>query len=63
MKKIRDKYMGMCKCGHPQQQHGDTPFEVGHGRCKKCNCCRFTWTRFLQEIPAPIKNKVQEVKK
>lgn len=57
MKKTRDKSMGMCRCGHPQQEHEDTHFEVGHGRCKNCSCFRFTWTKFLQEeIPAPIYN-------
>ena len=57
MKKIKDKQMGMCSCGHPQQEHEDTLFEVGHGSCKNCNCFRFTWTRFLQEeISASIYN-------
>lgn len=57
MEKIRDKHVGICRCGHPQQEHEDTHFEVGHGSCKNCNCRRFTWKRGLQEeIPAPICN-------
>ncbi len=57
MKKIRDKQMGMCSCGHPQQEHEDTLFEADHGECTKCNCHRFTWKGWLQEeIPAPINN-------
>lgn len=56
MKKIKDECMGMCKCGHPQQEHEDTPFEVGHGRCKKCNCRRFTWVGHQEEIPDPVYN-------
>lgn len=58
MKKIKDKNMGICKCGHAQTEHDDTPFEVGHGSCKNCDCYRFTWTGWMEgKIPAAIQNK------
>ena len=36
----------LCSCGHRKSEHYDT-IAVGHGPCKKCNCIKFTWVKFI----------------
>lgn len=52
MKLQKDKIMGVCKCGHKQQEHNTTEYQVGHGSCKKCDCSRFTWVAEAGDSPA-----------
>lgn len=46
---------GLCECGHKQSEHMPYPskfkeatiLEEGHGKCKKCKCVQFTWTKHI----------------
>lgn len=49
--------VGVCYCGHSQREHGDTLGGIakGHGECLAldCDCRKFTWERFEEQLPEP----------
>jgi len=56
----------ICKCGHLgdgiQSDHEDL-INVGHGKCKVCDCKMFIWRGFtlsFSEVMDKIKGKVDE---
>jgi hypothetical protein len=47
------KPMSVCRCGHtgdgPNSQHEKGPLAEGHGKCKECDCKKFSWASFINE--------------
>jgi len=54
-----------CSCGHTGDgggsQHEDT-VQAGHGKCRMCNCQKFTWVEFLPGAVEEIKKNKPGVK-
>jgi hypothetical protein len=54
----------LCRCGHTgdaeNTEHQDT-FQPGHGRCKICECIKFTWTGKEPALrPKPTSGQVKD---
>jgi hypothetical protein len=52
----------ICKCSHLgdgiQSDHEDLINNMGHGRCKVCDCKMFIWSRFTPSF-SEVMNKTE----
>ncbi len=52
----------MCTCGHTgdgySSEHASVKIgALGHGRCLRCHCKQFTWSKWLPWFEAVLKGK------